>query len=424
MSTTGWVSPAALALLMLSLVAAPLTGQDTTRLAPDSAALDSLRARLERAEQAIELLREQIATQAGAVVQSASRVQVEIFGRVMMNAFSNSARVNNADVPLFAVPGATRGAGATIRQSSLGLTVTVPRVLGSTFTGEVHLDFFGGQQPSSGGRHFPLIRMRTARGILRWTRGELLFGQEVPLVAGVNPVSVASFGTPDFAAAGNLWLWLPQLRVTGEVGSALKLGIQGALLAPTSGDPAGAFDTEPDPAEQSRRPYLQARVRARWGTEESAGEVGAGAHRGWLRRADGSLLASEAFTVDAVVPMGRGLELRGEAYTGQALRGLGGGGIGQGVTSAGAPVHDRGGWAQLNLRASSRSELGAGCGVADPKGTDLPAQRLRNVECEGHVIIRPSGPLLFALGYRHHETTYPTTKLTNHHGNIAMGFEF
>jgi hypothetical protein len=410
-----------LLVVVASRAAAP---QDTTRVAADSATLDSLRQRLERAEEAIDLLREQLATQAGSAVQSASRVQLDIFGRVLMNAFANSARVNNADVPLFVVPGATRGAGGSIRQSSLGLALTVPRVLDATFSGDLHLDFFGGQQPSSGGRNFPLVRMRTARGILRWARGELLFGQESPLVSGVSPVSVASFGTPGFTAAGNLWLWLPQLRATAELGTALRLAIQGAVLAPTSGDPAGAFDTEPDAAEQSRRPYLQARVRARWGSEEHQGEIGVGAHRGWLRRADNSLLASEAFTIDAIVPLGALLQLRGEGYRGQALRGLGGGGIGQGITTTGAPVKDRGGWAQLNLRASSRLELGTGCGVADPDDENLPAQRLRNSECEGHVTLHPGGPVLLSLAYRRHETKYAAETLKNDHINVGLGFEF
>jgi hypothetical protein len=395
--------------------------QDTTR----ATSPDSLAERLRRAEEAIELLRRQLETQAASAVQSATRVRVEIFGRVLMNAFSNSSRVNNADVPLFAQRGGGRGGlGATIRQTSVGVAVTVPRVLGGGFAGDLHMDFFGGQQPSSGGRHFPLIRVRTARGIVRWSRAELLFGQEVPLMAGLNPVSIASFGTPDFVAAGNLWLWLPQIRFTGELGTPLKLAAQGALLAPTSSDPAAAFDTDTDIAERSRRPYIQARIRARWGSEDAPGEIGIGAHQGWLRRGDGSNVSSEGVAIDARIPLGRVVELRGEAYTGRALRGLGGAGIGQLFTTDSAAVHDRGGWAQVVVRASPLVELGAGCGIGDPRDRNLPAQRLKNIGCEAHTIVRPGGPVIAGLAYRTQRTSFPEGSARNHHVNLAFGFEF
>jgi hypothetical protein len=408
------------ALSLLITCAKPGAAQDTASVAHP----DSLAERLRRAEEAIELLREQLATQAESNVQSASRTRVELFGRVLMNAFSNSGAVNNADVPLFALPSGSEGAGATIRQTSFGLSVMVSEVLGGTFDGELHTDFFGGQQPSSGGRHFPLLRVRTARGILRWSRAEILAGQEVPLVVGLNPESPAAAGTPEFVAAGNLWLWLPQIRVTGELGTPLRLAIQGAVLAPASGDPALPFDTDLDPAERSRRPYLQARLRSRWGSEEAPGEIGVGVHRGWIRRADGTLATSAAVAADAVIPLGSRIEVRAEGYVGQALRGLGGGGIGQNLRTDGGAVEDRGGWAQLIVRPEPRFELAAGCGAADPDDEDLPAGRRRNVACAAHILARPGGPVMVALGYRRHRTTHTDGTATNDHINLAAGFEF
>jgi len=55
--------------------------------------------------------------------------------------------------------------------------------------------------------------MRTARAILAWPNAELLLGQDAPLMAGINPVSLAAIGTPEFAAAGNLWLWTTASQV-------------------------------------------------------------------------------------------------------------------------------------------------------------------------------------------------------------------
>jgi hypothetical protein len=405
-----------------------LVAQDTTR-SPAPLSPDSLAERLRRAEEAIALLREQIAAQAESQVQSASRVRVDLFGRVLANGFFNSDSTNNSDVPQFAAPSGGRaqgGMGGAIRETSLGIRVEVPRVLGAHFDGELHTDFFGGQQPSVGGRHFPVLRIRTARGILAWRRAEILFGQEVPLIAGLNPVSVASFGTSEFATAGNLWLWLPQVRGTWMFSEAAHLALQGAILAPTTGDAVGTFDTGLDPAERSNRPYLQARLRAQWGSEDARGEIGVGVHQGWLRRSDGSLVSSDAVAVDARLPLGTHVELRGEAYSGQALRGLGGGGVGQNLTTTGNAVRDRGGWAQLVIKPSTLVDLSSGCGVGDPDDVvGLPAGRLRNVACEAHITTHPGGPVVASFGWRGHRTTYQTAGVArNTHLNLALGFEF
>jgi hypothetical protein len=410
--------------LICALFAATASAQDSTRIDSARAATDSILERLRRAEEAIALLQDQLAAEAATAVQSATRVRLELFGRVLMNAFSNSAPVNNSDVPLFVLPSGDHGASASIRQTSLGVAVDVAEVLGGDFLGDLHLDFFGGQQPSSGGRHFPLLRVRTARAILRWPRAELLVGQEVPLIAGLNPESIASFGTPGFVAAGNLWLWLPQIRGTLELGTPLNLAIQGAVLAPGTGDPANAFDTGVDPAERTGRPYLQGRVRAAWGTDLARGEIGVGVHRGWFERMDGTRLTSEGFALDATIPLGSMVELRGEYYEGEGLRGLGGAGIGQLVTLDGRAVEDRGGWVQLNIRPSSLVEFGGGCGVGDPDDDQLPADRLRNVSCEGHVIAHPGGPIVAGLEFRRLKTTYPSGSEDNNHVNLALGFEF
>src|SRR5690242_20845527 len=138
---------------------------------------------------------------------------VEFTGLVLVNGFFTNARVNNVDVPQFVDTLAPAGAaGGTIRQTRLGVFVTDPDVLHGTFSGEVDVDFYGGQQPSTGGRTFPLLRLRRAVGIVSWPHAQLLFGQESPLVAERSPRSLASVGFPDFAASGNLWLWLPQFR--------------------------------------------------------------------------------------------------------------------------------------------------------------------------------------------------------------------
>ena len=414
---------------------------------PDSArtSRDSLAARLERAEEAIELLRQQLAAQSEAEVRTVSRVSLELTGRALVNAFTNSGRVNAADVPQFVfADGAEfppaedfpRGsAGLSARQTTLGLIVSVADVLGGELIGDVHADFFSVQQPGSGGRVAPTMRLRTLKALVRWPNAELLVGQEVPLVAGVNPVSTASIGTPTFATAGNLWLWLPQMRATLQTGGAMRFAIQAAVLAPNSGESIGGTnrDRDVDLAERSRRPFVQGRVRARWGRDDRTGELGVGVHGGWFARPSASggrrdMHESWAVAGDLVAPVGP-VTLRGELYRGALLRGLGGGGIGQNFATDGTRLLDRGGWAQLDLRVATTTSLGSGCGVDDPRvpPPSSGSLRTRNVACEAHLLVRPGGGVFLGLEVRRMETTWVGAverKFVSDHVNLAVGLEF
>lgn len=387
---------------------------------------DSLEERLRRAEAAIATLQAQIAEQAGSGVQTRSRMRLELNGRVLMNGFHNSRRVNNVDNPQFATPDVGtpgRGAGMAIRQTQLGLVVSGSDVMGGAFTGDVDVDFYGGQMASSGGRTFPLLRLRTARAVVRWSGSHLLLGQESPLISALNPVTVAAIGTPAFATAGNLWLWLPQARFGIERGGTVRLGVQGAVLAPTSGDPATLFETENDIAERSQRPFVQARASAKWGTDLTR-EIGCGIHQGWLMPGT-ERVDSRAVACDALVPIVDWIELRGEIFSGQALRGLGGGGIGQSFTPTGPPppqepLETKGGWLQLNVQVPRNLRLGLGCGGDHPEPV---AVRRRNDACAGYAMLRP-GPLFFGAEVRRLRTEYVTGRLTNDHVTLAAGFEF
>ena len=354
----------------------------------------------------------------------AAKRTVELTGFVLVNGFFTNARVNNSDVPQFVDSlAAASAAGGTIRQTRLGVLVTDPDVLRGSFAGEIDVDFFGGQQPSSGGRTFPLLRLRRAVGTVSWQHAQLLVGQESPLVAERSPRSLASVGFPDFAGAGNLWLWLPQFRATFEQGYTLRLAEQVAVLAPTAGTAQGLFTTQPDSAERSRRPYLQGRVRLAWGPTDDPSEIAIGGHLGWLASGD-SLFQSRAVTADARVKLGP-VELVGEAFSGKALAGLGGGGIGQNVGPTGVQVRTKGGWGQLNVRPRREVMLGGGCGLDDPDDGDLSGTgRLKNFVCEGHAELRPRGPLVFGVEFRRLETTYPSGKFTANHFNVAAGYRF
>ena len=360
-------------------------------------------------------------------------IEANLHGLILMNAFHTTDNVNNSDVPQFAIPASPASpegsaSSATVRQSRVTAFALVPEFGGGVLEGELDVDFYGGQQPSSGGRTFPLLRLRRAIAKLTWNRVALLVGQESPPIAAVSASSIASVGFPDFAGAGNLWLWIPQIRLSADLPSsgAVRLGAEIAALAPTSGDPQGAFLTQPDIAERSGRPFLQGRVRGRWGQGDRLGEVSAGGHYGWILDAAGDRVPSKALALSVWTPLGPRLDFRAEAFTGQALAGLGGGGIGQNMVVDGVPVRTVGGWAQLNLRPTERWEIGGGGGMDDPDDEDLgDVSRLRNLAIEGHVTWRKL-PAIVGLEVRHLRTRYrePLGDLTATHINLGMGFEF
>jgi hypothetical protein len=414
--------------LLLLCLAAP------ARLPAQDEAQDSLAERVRRAEEALERLRRQIEEQERTKVQSRLRNRVELSGLILLNGFFNNAKLNNSDVPQFVdtlTPADTAGGrpvsalGGAVRQTRVALAVSGMRALGADLSGELMLDFFGGQQPSRGGRTHPLPRIRTAMLRLDWPHVGLLVGQESPLVAQLNPVSFASSGFPLFAGAGNLWLWIPQVRLTLETGYSFRAGIQGAALAPMSPDTQPQFETRPDSAERSRRPTAQGRVYIGWGFDETESQIGFGLHRGWIASGD-SLLTSRALTVDWRLALGPKVLVLGEAFfDGQALAGLGGGGIGQNLGSGGAPVRTRGGWVQLNVRPSFAWELGVGYGQDDPDEADLPlTARGRNVAYTGHLHWRPGGGLLFGFEFRRLETTYQAGVAAGNHVNWFAGLAF
>ena len=393
---------------------------------------DSLAARVRRAEDAIERLQAQLAEQSQAAVRSRSRNRVEISGLILVNGFYNSGKTNNSDIPVYAdtlVPAdvtglPTRNLGMAARQTRLGFTVSDVRALGAVVTGQVQVDFFGGQQPSSAGRTFPLLRLRVASVRADWAHIGLLVGQDALLVAPVSPVSFASYSTPLFAFSGNLWYRAPQVRVTAETSWSAHLGIQAAALAPMQPLAQGALLTQPDSAERSGRPSLEGRLYLAWGGGETSSEIGVGGHIGWLATTGDSVLQSRLVTADARLAIGPHLAIAGEAFTGQALGSLGGA-VGQNLGQGHVPVRSRGGWIQVDVRPGAGWQLGGGYGVDDPNTSDLPITgRGRIVTYASHLIWRPGGGLMFGTEWRRIETTYARGTLAVNHVNAYAGLSF
>jgi hypothetical protein len=419
--------------------------------AKDSVTTDSLTARLERAEAAIALLQKQLATEAASAVRTRSRLQLELSGRILTNSYYTSGRANSVELPLFVrepVPfvaggqtkAGTKAFGMTLRQSFVGAALSVDSVLGGTLVADIDVDFFGGGTAYTADPFgFPQIRLRTVNAQLRWTNTAIMVGSETPLISDVNPVSLAAAGTPEFATSGNLWNWIPQIRLSQTVArtmlgaTPLTWSLQGAVLAPAAGLRSATEPDGIDAGERSARPAIEGRASLKWGApdalDDRSGEVGVGFHRGWLRATSDSLIIASALAADARVGLTHGLTLLAEAYTGRAISSLGGGGIGQsfGVAAAGdligPPIRNVAGWAQLNAQLHPTVATGVGCGLDVANERDLP-RRTRNGACEVHMIWRPTQPILVGFEVRRLGTRYATGTEHATHFNLALGFEW
>lgn len=356
---------------------------------------------------------------------------VELAGVVLLNAYYNDDLVNDRDGPWLAFPRhpfageRLEALGGTIRQSRITLSAWASDVLGGYVEGELDLDFFGDRE---GRRREPVPRIRRAVGSVRWSHAWLIFGQEALPISPYDPSSLSMVGVPGFTGSGNLSRWMPQVRLGVDVGSAVRVGIEATAVAPRFDRLLSDPEPEPDRAERSRRPFVQGRLLTRWGNDSTGGEISVGGHYGWFTSGVDTLGVTRAGAVTARFFLSQFVEVRGEAFVGEGLGMLGGGGVDQTLSPRGNPVRTRGGWAQLNLHPARSLKIGGGYGVDDPENADLDSAtgRRLNVSWELHCQLHVT-PLLFAVEYRRLETTYADAIYnlqTANHVNVALGFEF
>ena len=383
-------------------------------------------------------------------VESASRYRVRLSGIVLLNLFSNVGTVDNIDIPELAYdrpPGAASGSfGGTLRQSQIGLEVFGPTLAGARTRADLQLDLGGGFPRTSNGVNFGLLRLRTGTMRLDWSQTSIVAGQDGLFFAPGAATSFASLAEPAFSYTGNLWSWVPQVRIehrisTGEDSSLL---LQGGILDSQSGEPPqfNAYRT-PQAGERSGQPAYATRVAWSHTVFGQPLRVGAGGYFGRQNYGFDRNVDAWAGTADWEFPLGRQFSLSGEFYRGRGVGGLGGG-IGRSVLFSGDPssqysqvraLNSAGGWTQLKYRANAKLEFNGAFGQDSPYLADLRA--FQNPQSYGdptltknqgsmvNVIFRPRSDLLFSAEYRHAKTfTTDNGAYNADHVNLMMGVLF
>jgi hypothetical protein len=403
-------------------------GSQTASAAPSGQAdpdpLQASSSSSQQTEERLQTLDAQVKVHDQIKVESASKYPVRLTGLILFNGFMNLGSVDNIDLPSIATrqaAGVSDGsAGASLRQTILGVEATGPRIGRARTSADVSFDFFGGIAYSNYGTASGIVRMRTASVNLDWSRDSVQFGMVAPLISPLSPTSYATVAEPGMAWAGNLWSWAPQMRIAHRfpVTDDKHMQLEFGLWDPSSsGYNTSDVFRSPSAGEQTKQPAYEGRFSFGSGGERGL-QAGVG---GYYSRQTYTSANNDAWAVtgDWRVPIAHRFELSGEAYRGRSLGGLGGG-VYKDVIFGTDPIsgaivwrglNDIGGWTQFKSRFGQSVEANATIGqdngfasdfhaVVLPANASQTALRARNRMLVGNLIYRPKTYLIFSPEYR------------------------
>ena len=364
-------------------------------------------------------------------VEASHRFPIRLTGMALFNAYSNSKGSGGAEYPTVAQPGHDASGGATVRQTILGIDFDGPRALyGGKISGSLRLDLFGG----SGQALDQLVRLRTATIAIDWKNRGFLAGIDKPLISPREPDSLAQVGVSPLSGAGNLWLWIPQVRFQQDFRFGEQGGVRVQVAAVQTHEVNGsafspyAVSSQAGSYIEPARPGGEARVELFAGTTRRI-EIAGGIHRS-VSHVIGSSVPSDIYSVDWFARPWHAVEFTGTAFTGQNVTPLGTGGLRQGFVALGPgralPVHSRGGWAQLTLRPLPRWWFNFFSGQQDDRNSDLPAGGIgKNLALGGNLFYRVAPNVLASFEASQTRTSrIASGTLLNNHYDLGLAYLF
>jgi hypothetical protein len=383
-------------------------------------------------------------------VESSSKYPVKISGLILFNSYWNKGFLDIQDLPSLALPnfpGAPQpSVGATLRQTTLGIAATGPKLFGAHSSAEAEIDFAGGSPTTPYGVTAGLLRLRTAKVSLDWTNTSLTFGQDHLFFSPLSPTSYATVLEPAMSWSGNLWVWTPAVEVSHRfnLNDVSSLVLEGGVLDPLTEEVPVFQGRNPTAGEATRAPAVAGRIAYdRSKAEKFPFTIGFAGYRANQQYQTFPTVESWTLNTDFKAGFGKHFEVSGEWYTGQAVGGLGGGIWASvvhpepvGPYTAVHPLRSTGGWAQLKFTPATRVEINAAFGQDENYGKDLrffpfsfdangfPAMQKNRTDLV-NFIYKPSSILLFAVEYRH-LFTLPAgfTGAKGDQVNLAAGVHF
>lgn len=349
-------------------------------------------------EERVSVTENRIEEQAQTKVEASQKLPITITGQLLFNAFSNTGNLRVLPDSIYPTFISTENTtGATVRQSMLGFDFRGPTVPGDgKINAHIMLDFYSGI-PSE---QLDWIRIRTSDISLDWEHRSLTFAYDKPLIAPRQPNSLAEVAIPPLAGAGNLWLWLPQVRYEERFHLGKSVGIKAQAAILQTDETENYVPTRFTASLEKSRPAGEGRV-AFWKTwnDQRRLEIGSGFHASSSHVAQASA-ASRIFSVDWLANPFPRLEISGTYFHGQNFGGLGA--LPNGFTvlynSTVVPVHGDGGWTQFSSPLTSRLTLNMFAGFQNNRSADVqPGDVSQNLSYAGNLMFHLSQNVILSV---------------------------
>ncbi len=370
-------------------------------------------------DERLDIQQQRIDEQAQTKVESSQRFPIRLTGMALFNAFMNSKQSGGADYPILASDTGARTAGATLRQTIVGLEFHGPAtVWGGRVHGSIYMDFFAGASDQ-------FMRLRTGSVGIDWNSRSVTVGIDKPIFNGREPSSLAQVGVSPLTGAGNLYEWLPQIRAEQDFHFGRSTGLR-AVLGVVQTKEIGPY-MGPNAVPEPSRPGLEGRFAFFHSLDEERRlEIAPGFHTS-TTHAQGVSIPSSLFSVDWFFNPWRRVEFTGAFYTGQNVAHLGTG-TGQGFEMEPNDlciVESRGGWGQITVHALKRLDLHFFSGqVNDSNAVGLGAIR-KNLLYGGNAYFHLAPNVLLGLEATQLRTVFTSreTRINNHY-DLALAYLF
>ncbi len=373
-------------------------------------------------EQRVEIQERRVDELAQTKVESAQKFPVRLAGMALFNTFLNSHQSGGSDYPVTAAATGPNHAGATLRQTVLGLEFRGPTAIGGgAVHGSVYMDFFAGANNQA-------MRLRTASIEIDWKTRSLMAGLEKPIFNPREPASLAQVGISPLTGTGNLWLWLPQVRGEQDFAFGRSSGLRAQFGVVQTREvvpyPGASLPGTLEPA----RPAFEGRFELFHKLDDDRRlEFAPGFHAS-ATHVGGLSLPSNLFSTDWFFNPWRRVEFTGAFYTGKNVAPLGNG-YGQGFYGYGRhqePVVSIGGWGQLTIHTVPRLDLHLMTGQQDDANADLNKGRIgKNILYGGNLFYRLAPNVLLGLEATQLRTLYIGQGIRiNNHYDLALAYSF
>jgi hypothetical protein len=378
-------------------------------------------------EERVEVAEQRIADLDQSKVSSEHRLPVTLTGMLLFNSFLNGKGSGGADTPTVVPPVGGQASlsqaagGGTFRQSVIGLKVDGPDLVGGgKLTGAVYMDFFGGGTGLN-----QTVRLRVATLDATWKNTTLGVALDKPIISPREPDSLAQVGVSPLTAAGNLWLWRPQVRVEQRISLTEQAGLRAQFGVYETSESGTGLSTEyPDLARA--RPGYEGRFEF-WAKSGSRRiEIAPGFHLS-STRVLGQSVPSRIASIDWLIRPAARVDFTGTFFHGENTGVIGG--LQQGVNvidGQARAVGATGGWAQFTFRATSRASINIYAGQEDDRNRDLSLGSIgKNQGYGANIMYRLGSNILTSFEASQIRTTYlGSGTVMNPHYDLAFAYLF